>query len=102
MDLIIKNLGATPYEETWQMILDYVKQCTENGFFENNRRLQAVSWMEKSINHGLLQTFYANPKLKNLLAEKRLKVAANQQDPLDAAHELLKHFFVTELQLNAE
>ena len=24
MDLIIKNLGATPYEETWQMMKDYI------------------------------------------------------------------------------
>ncbi len=83
-------LEETGLQDILDLILDYMRLTKENGYFEHNRRRQAVYWMRESINENLLSRFYDNSKIAGVLEEYEQKVASGSLDSFKAAQELLK------------
>lgn len=78
--------------EIWASISDFLQQTKENGFFEQQRRKQALYWMHESINQQLGQLFYQHPKVSSRLAELEAEVLAGRQSSFQAANALLSLF----------
>lgn len=83
------SVAHTGLKEILDIISDYIRLTKNNGFFQQNRRQQAVYWMQESINENLLNHFYDNPKIVAVLDHYREKVAKGEMDSFRAAQDLL-------------
>jgi LAO/AO transport system kinase len=75
--------------EIWQQIENYFEIVRKSGFFEKNRKEQAVYWMHETIENRLRQSFYQHPHVRNKISEIEQNVAAGKITPVKAAGELL-------------
>ncbi len=84
------NLGV---EEIWTMIYDYIAFVKENGYFEHRRNEQSKYWMYESINERLRDSFYHNPAIEAMLADKEQQVLQGKLTSFVAAKTLLDTYF---------
>ncbi len=85
----VENTGIA---ELWESILAFRNHTLNNGFFQENRRQQALFWMEDSIEAGLKTLFYNDPAVKAKLAELQSEVMAGRMSPTDGAAGVLGVF----------
>ncbi|MBE7442640.1 MAG: methylmalonyl Co-A mutase-associated GTPase MeaB [Flavobacteriales bacterium] len=85
----IKNENIS---KVWDIIYEFVSLTKTNGWFDEKRKIQSKYWLSETINSSILNTFYKNPKIKDLLKELEDKVITNQISPFKAARILLKEF----------
>lgn len=78
--------------ELWDEIQNYVTLTKENGYFDSNRKNQAVYWMNESIQQQLNETFFQNPNVKKELPVLEKQVAKGSISSFKAASELLNLF----------
>lgn len=71
-------------------IHQYKSAMVENGFWEKQRKTQAISWMEDSIQHNLHQLFHRNDQVKRKKKELQEKIEKNEISPIQAANILIK------------
>lgn len=83
----------TGLRDVWKMIEDYISHIRLNGYFDYQRTQQAKYWMYETINEQLLNSFYQNEHLKQLLSEAEQKVLNNELSSFIAAHNLLNEYF---------
>ncbi len=76
--------------EIWQIIDDYLTKTTANGFFEFQRKRQAVFWMHETINQAILAGFYNNADVRENMEVMEKEVISGSLSPFKAAEELLK------------
>lgn len=79
-------------EEVWEMIKSYVSFTKENKTFYTKRENQEEYWLYDTLNHTLLDRFYSNPKVKELLKEQLELLKHKKATPYDAASTLLDLF----------
>ncbi|TWV14675.1 methylmalonyl Co-A mutase-associated GTPase MeaB [Bacteroidaceae bacterium HV4-6-C5C] len=84
------NLGV---KEIWDMIYKYIDFVKDNGYFEYRRNEQSKYWMYESINEWLRNSFYQNPKIESLMAEKEQMVLQGKLTSFAAAKDLLDIYF---------
>ncbi|MBC7776761.1 MAG: methylmalonyl Co-A mutase-associated GTPase MeaB [Phycisphaerae bacterium] len=82
----LENMGIT---EIWEAILEFHSHTLANGFLQENRRQQALYWLEDSIEAGLKTMFYKHPAVKEKLAEVQAEVLAGRMSPTEAAARVL-------------
>ncbi len=75
--------------ELWDQIQKYFRLTKENGYFESNRKKQAVYWMKEAIEDQLKSSFFNHPNVKKELPELEEKVAKGTISSSRAAKELL-------------
>jgi LAO/AO transport system kinase len=90
---ICSSIEETGIPEVWQMIRDYSKFTTENGFFNQRRTEQSTYWMYQTLNEGLKMKFFNNPHVRKRLAELENMMVKDQISSFAAATELLEKFF---------
>lgn len=78
--------------ELWDKILNYFSLTKENGYFESNRKKQAVYWMNEAIEYQLKEIFFQHPEVKKELPILKKKVASGSISSFKAASKLLKLF----------
>ncbi len=78
--------------EIWQTITDHHQLIQSNGWFVQNRNIQARYWMFETINEQLRQGFYNNPLLKGKIAEMEAKVLRAEISSFEAARQLLEMY----------
>ncbi|MDH7444449.1 methylmalonyl Co-A mutase-associated GTPase MeaB [Aquimarina sp. 2201CG14-23] len=83
----IENLGI---EDVWKLILKYLAITTKNDFFEKNRIQQNKFWLLQTIEEQLKNSFYNDPKIKDVLSEQIAAVQQHKITPFAAAKYLLK------------
>lgn len=76
-------------QNVWQMINQYLKLTKENGYFEENRKLQNKYWLLQSIDQRLKNEFYQHPEIKKALAIQLEKIHQQKITPFEAADYLL-------------
>lgn len=76
----------------WKAIQKYFNLTKENGYFESNRKKQAVHWMNEAIQDQLKSSFFKHPKVKKELPVLEKKVTKGTISSFKAASELLKLF----------
>ncbi len=79
--------------EVWAMIDEYIAFVKANGYFDYKRTEQAKYWMFETINEQLRESFYRNPAVEKMLAEKEQRVLANAQSSFTAARDVLDFYF---------
>lgn len=90
--LIASALNNSGIDDIYQMILDYIKNAKETGYFENRRNFQNTHWLFSTINEQLKRNFYENPDIKLLLEKEIQKLASGKTTPFFSANRLLKRF----------
>ena len=61
-----------------------------NGFFDENRNIQKVNWMNRSILNMIQDFIQKNPKLKENVKRYESEVLNNQISPIDAASKVFE------------
>lgn len=84
------NLGV---KEIWDMVYHYIDFVKDNGYFEYRRNEQSKYWMYESINEQLRDSFYHNPKVEVMLADKESQVLGGSLTSFVAAKDLLNTYF---------
>ncbi|RED51476.1 methylmalonyl Co-A mutase-associated GTPase MeaB [Aestuariispira insulae] len=79
-------------DAAWDMVADFRRQMTENGFLDERRRDQNQAWMWNEISENLLQHLKDSPDLAGDLARLEAEVRAGQQPPVTAARHLVARF----------
>lgn len=90
--LTCSALEETGLIKLWEEVQKYFKLTKESGYFESNRKKQAVYWMKESIRQQLNDSFYQNPNVKKRLPALEKKVKKGSLSSFKAASELLKLF----------
>lgn len=79
--------------EAWAIIQDYCAFTKANGFFALKRRQQLQDALRETINYQIINKFYTNPKLAELLKAYEEKMLSSHLSPYVAAQELLQFYF---------
>ncbi|MCE7068332.1 methylmalonyl Co-A mutase-associated GTPase MeaB [Dyadobacter sp. CY326] len=85
-------LTETGMDTIWALIQEYEKTTRGNGFFDQNRQNQNLSWMHDQIRRTLEDQFYSNPNVKNKLKELEKAVREGKELPGSGAQDLLDIF----------
>lgn len=88
-------LKGTGIPELWELIKDYAKLTTENGFFNRNRQNQNLEWMHDYIRQTLEDQFYENTTIKKAVKIVEKSVSEGNELPIAAAQKLLDTFLKT-------
>ncbi|NOY95019.1 MAG: methylmalonyl Co-A mutase-associated GTPase MeaB [Chlorobi bacterium] len=91
--LTCSAVEKTGISEIWEMIGEYHKNTSYNGFFIQRRNEQAKYWMYETINEQLKQGFYQNPLIRKELARFEKKVLNEEASSFAAAKELLEKYY---------
>jgi len=83
-------LNATGFDEIGQFISSYHQKVSRNGFFEENRKAQKISWMNRSLIHLVENHIQNNDKLKVNVQKFESLVSDNKLSPLDAARQIFE------------
>ncbi|MCC6460700.1 MAG: methylmalonyl Co-A mutase-associated GTPase MeaB [Saprospiraceae bacterium] len=78
--------------ELWAAIGAYRTQTLANGFFMENRRLQAQYWFQEALEAGLKAAFFSRPAVQASLAALEPEVLAGRISPFAAAEAVLRQF----------
>lgn len=87
------SLESNGLEVVWEMIERHHRQLMGNGFFDHNRKRQNVQWMKERISAMLETQFYQLPAVREAYPDLIQKVEDGDMPALNAAHQLLNHFF---------
>ena len=79
-------------QSIWNMISEYLSLTRANGYFDKNRRRQAVHWMQETIELYLKRRFYQNSAVRNFLDQTKQQVANGEISSYKAAQLLLDKY----------
>ncbi|QSE99286.1 methylmalonyl Co-A mutase-associated GTPase MeaB [Fulvivirga lutea] len=88
--LICSAVDKMGLDSIWEMIEEYKAKLKTNGYFDQQRKVQNVDWMNEAIRQGLLINFYNSPKVVDQLELLKQKVADGKITPQSAARKLLQ------------
>ena len=75
------------------MVYQYIDFVKANGYFDYRRNEQSKYWMYETINEQLRDSFYHNPTIEKMLAEKEEQVLNGHLTSFVAAKRLLDAYF---------
>ena len=76
-------------EALWQTMVERVEADRKSGAFDERRKRQAVSWLERTVRDELLERFLAGPEITAQMEQARARVAAGDEVVTAAARRLL-------------
>jgi LAO/AO transport system kinase len=79
-------------EQLWAIIKQFEKETKAEGFFQERRQKQAIDWLKKLIEEGLLELFYSDEKTVTKYNELKQRILKSEILPTAAAEELLATF----------
>jgi len=88
----ISALNEKGIVRVWEMMMEYKKITSSNGYFEKNRFNQQKFWLFDSLNQKLKNNFYQNPKLKLELEQKLKQIEGQKMSSFRAADELYNYY----------
>ncbi|MEX2513715.1 MAG: methylmalonyl Co-A mutase-associated GTPase MeaB [Cyclobacteriaceae bacterium] len=91
--LTCSSLSHEGLQEIWESILEYEQTVKNNGFFERNRSLQQISWLETHIRFLLEREFYSHPEMASALEKGKSEVLEGKDSAIGMARRLVDLFF---------
>lgn len=85
-------LKHTGIEEVWDKITEFVNLTKSNGYFELNRRNQALDILNETIEDSLRSDFFNNTDISGMLSEYREKALKDEINPYEIADMLLSAY----------
>ncbi len=80
--------NKTGIEPIWLQIEKYCAETSNNGYFNSNRKRQAIYWMHETIEEQLRKSFYDNMEIKGKLQQMEELVKQDSISSFVAAGEL--------------
>lgn len=77
----------------WEMILEYQRHTTDNGYFSGRRNDQDLQILTASIEEELHNRFYHNPTIKLKMEELKQQILGGQVSSYAAARKLTDLYF---------
>lgn len=90
--VLTSAIEARGIGEVWDQVKEFQVSQTRTGALDKRRKGQAVSWMWRDIEGGLMALLRKAPGLKATARGLEKKVAAGELTPAAAAQELLAFF----------
>lgn len=90
--LLASSLSGLGMEKIWQMVSQYETQMRENGFWESNRAVQRLHWLEDQIQYLLGIAFLKNPEVKQVLESEKQNIQSGKLNPGTLAKKLINLF----------
>ena len=84
-----KGLGI---EEIWTAVEKYYALTRKNGYFEEQRRTQAVDWLHDSLREQLMRSFYQHPEVRKQLPEAEDAIRTGKRAIPGLVRELMQAF----------
>lgn len=81
--------------EIWESILEFCEFTRETGEFSIRRKRQVMKWFEKELEHQIMDHFYANKTVQELLPIIGEKVRNGDEIVSKAAAELFHLYFLS-------
>lgn len=91
---ICSAVNKTGIEQTWNIVTRYITWMHERNLFIEKRHLQDIRWMHEAIRARLLDKFYLNSEIRELINQQEELIRTNQTTPFEAAEVLLSRFNV--------
>ena len=88
--LLASSLSGFGLDQVWNLILDYEAKMKTNGFWDSNRAIQRLNWLEDQIQFLLGQVFQKNPLVNKMLEKERPKVHSGELNPGTLAKKLIE------------
>tara|TARA_Y100000782_G_C10188226_1_gene268268 strand:- start:4297 stop:5331 length:1035 start_codon:yes stop_codon:yes gene_type:complete len=82
-------IQAEGIQKIWELIQEHKRLLSGKGFFEQNRKEQAKSWMHENIAELLKADFFHNAKVSSKLPSVEKRVLNGEMNAYLAAKELL-------------
>lgn len=80
-------------DNIWSEINRFVDITKRIGVFDNRRRQQLIEWVQSMIESEILDRFYSDSKVSELLPNLKTQVLAGNTTPTSAVNILLESFF---------
>ncbi len=91
--LTCSSLKKTGVNEVWEMISEYSNFTKNNSYFKNNRRTQSKYWMYETINNQLMDNFYGNKEIQNILPQYEKDILADRLSSFIAAKNIMDKYW---------
>ncbi len=85
----LEQKGIGPIAE---IIDEFLREVTQNGYFEKRRQQQNLEWMSGTIREQLLRDFMRNPIVSQELSAYEQRVISGGMSPFAAARALLEKY----------
>lgn len=85
-------LNNTGIETIWKIMQQHTELTQLNGWFHKKRKQQAKYWLTETITSAVLELFYNNPKIKELITQMENEVINGKISPFKAAQTLMTAF----------
>ena len=82
----------TGIREIWQLIKDYEKMVSQNGYWQERRNRQNVSWMYEGVDEYLRTGFFNHQAIKSELAKVTKQVENGEISALNATGHLIRAY----------
>ena len=82
----------TGIREIWQLIKDYEKMVRQNGYWQERRNRQNVSWMYEGVDEYLRTGFFNHQAIKSELAKVTKQVENGEISALNATGHLIRAY----------
>ena len=82
-------LEETGLNEIYETIETYFNKVKESGYFEQNRKQQAINWMYESIHQKLKEKFYEHPAVQKKIGQTEKLVEQSKLSSFKAASKLI-------------
>lgn len=89
---ICSALQQDGMENIWRSVQDFNTQTKASGFFDHQRKQQALNWFRESINQQLSRIFYQHPAVQQQLPEMEAAIQEGRLSSFQAANRLLSLF----------
>jgi LAO/AO transport system kinase len=76
--------------EVWQMIQQYHTHTTENGYYTQKRQNQLKYWLHRHLKSAILDDFYSNQHIQNLLSQAENELHNHPNDFFEKINILLQ------------
>jgi len=86
----VKNTGV---KKVWDKMQEYVSHTKANGYFEKNRRNQALEILNDTIEENLRSNFYNDKNITKLLTDYKRQVLDDVVNPYEVASRLLDNYY---------
>ena len=85
-------IEQTGMEAIWQIMEDYRAHSARQGWFQQQRKAQNLSWMHTAIEYFLKQQFYNDPQVRSRIDATEEQVKNGDKAALSAARMLFEFF----------
>lgn len=88
--ILASAINGTGIKEFWDLVLEFKEQTFNSGVFQLRRREQILDWFHSMVKEKVLNDFYSNSKVRELLRDLEHKLFIGKISPSGAVSKLFE------------